>query len=200
MTDLQNWDRAAFITVNSGTANPVLDVLMPLLRYPLTWVPVYVFLAAFLIYNFREKGLLLIAGALLTFLISDQLSAHVLKFLFMRPRPCNDPVMAGYVRLLVPCGSGYSLPSSHATNHFALSLFLITALSSRLKWILPFGLLWAATVSYAQVYVGLHFPIDVIFGGLLGGLIGIFVATLTRKAFSLDFDKYGRGGDADGAA
>lgn len=188
MEGLLKWDVATFEAINTGMANITFDILMPFLRNPLTYVPVYVFFATWLVYNFRMQGFYLILFALFTFLLSDQISAHLLKHLVQRPRPCNDTFMAGNVRLLVPCGSGFSFPSTHATNHFAFSLFFIGILPSRMRWMKFFLILWACTVSFAQVYVGLHFPIDVLFGAALGGFIGLFTSALS-KGFKIDLNK-----------
>ena len=103
----------------------------------------------------------------------------------MRLRPCNDPINALHGRLLVECGSGYSFPSSHATNHFGMSLFLYFTFGSFFKWIKPVVILWAALVAYAQVYVGVHYPIDVVTGACIGSIIGYIVARLFNKLVML---------------
>ena len=180
------WDRSAFETINSGTANSFFDWLMPNLRTPLFWLPVYAFFIAFMIYNYKIKGLYMVLGALATFIISDQLSAHFLKFVFARDRPCRDPYLIDHVRMLVTCGPGYSMPSSHATNHFAISLYLISLFKGKIKWISLICITWAASVCYAQVYVGVHFPMDVIFGGILGSLIGAFMGLFAKSFIKMD--------------
>ena len=72
----------------------------------------------------------------------------------------------------VPCGSGYSFTSSHASNHFALSTFLFLALASWPLWVRSLLMLWALNVAIAQVYVGVHYPFDVLMGSLTGMVIG----------------------------
>lgn len=130
--------------------------------------------------NFGKKGALWCVFFLLTFAISDQISAHFLKEFFQRTRPCFDPNFSKMCRLLVPCGGGYSFPSSHAANHFALAVFSIYSLQDKGKWILPAFIFWAGIVCYAQVYVGVHFPLDVVFGAM----VGIFVGGITGKLFA----------------
>lgn len=76
------------------------------------------------------------------------------------------------VHIIVPCGSGYSFPSSHAANHFALGVFMAITLKDKIKNIWWWTMIWAAAVAYAQVYVGVHFPFDVFCGGLLGAGVG----------------------------
>lgn len=188
MEGVLRWDVSTFEAINTGMVNIVFDIIMPFLRNPFTYIPVYVFFATWLVYNFKLKGFYLILFGFLTFALSDQISAHLLKFLVQRPRPCNDTFMAGHVRLLVPCGGGFSFPSSHATNHFAFSFFFIGILPGGFRGMKLLLILWAATVSFAQVYVGLHFPIDVLFGAALGSFIGLFVAALS-KGFRIDLNQ-----------
>jgi len=155
--------------------NAFLDALIPYVRNQFTWAPLYLFLLIFMPYNFRWKGVIWLAGFLLCFALADSISASVLKPIIQRVRPCNDPRLAEYLHLIVPRSYGYSFPSSHAANHFALGTFMMVTLHQRLRWFWPIPMLWAAIISYAQVYVGVHFPVDVICGGLLGAGIGLVV-------------------------
>ncbi len=189
MDQLFYWDQVIFEAINSGMVNPFFDWLMPLFRNQFIWLPVYVFFAAFFVYNFPPKGFYILLFGLLTFMLSDQLSAHILKPLAERLRPCNDPVFSYFVRLLIPCGSGFSFPSAHATNHFAFSVFLISVIPLRMRWVLPFALIWASGVCFAQVYVGIHYPLDVIFGALLGASIGLVTSSLCKNILRLNLDR-----------
>lgn len=167
--------------VNASWHNSVFDVIMPFVRNQFTWAPLYLFLLVFVCWNFKWRGLLWCAGFLLCFGIADQLSAHLIKPLVQRPRPCNDETLRQLVHIIVPCGSGYSFPSSHAANHFALGTFMAITFHKIAKGIWWLPMLWAALVSYAQVYVGVHFPVDVVIGGILGVLVGLFVAWLYQR-------------------
>jgi undecaprenyl-diphosphatase len=186
---LELWDRQLFEAINTGMANEFLDWLMPLFRNQFIWVPVYVFFAVFIVRNFPPKGIYILIFGLLTFMLSDQISASILKPLIHRLRPCNDGSFIDYVRLLVPCGSGWSFPSAHATNHFAFSVFIISILPLRLRWVLPFCLIWAAGVSFAQVYVGIHYPLDVIGGAIIGSMIGYLIAWICKVLLNLNLDR-----------
>jgi len=143
----------------------------------------YVFIFVFFVFNYRSRGLSVMILLALTFLISDQLSSSVIKPLVQRIRPCNQNGMSDMVHLLVNCGSGYSFTSTHAANHFAIAMFLIALLYKRFRWIIPVGLFWAFSVSYAQIYVGLHFPMDIVGGGILGLAIGFIVGQFCKKYF-----------------
>jgi membrane-associated phospholipid phosphatase len=162
-----------------------LNTVTPILRNPITWTPLYLFLVVFLPYKFGKKGFYWCLSFLITFALSDYSSASIIKPLVQRIRPCNDISLQKIIHLLVPCGSGYSFPSSHATNHFALAFFMIFSLHKHYRWILLPSLLWAISISYSQVYVGVHYPLDVLCGGILGGLIGSFVGLFFKQKIGL---------------
>lgn len=180
MEQLINWDVSVFNLINQQWVNPIFDAVLPIARDKYFWAPLYLFLVVFFIHNFKWKGLWVVLFVLATFAISDSLSSHIIKPWIGRLRPCNDPALFDQVRLLVGCGSGFSFTSSHATNHFAISFFFISLLYYRFKWIIPVGIFWAGMVSYAQIYVGVHYPVDILCGTLLGSVIGLWMGTLAR--------------------
>lgn len=153
---------------------------MPYVRERDFWIPLYVFLVFYFVRLLKKWSWVALLTAAITVVITDQLSSSLLKPWIGRLRPCNDPLLAEQVQLIVNCGSGFSFVSSHAANHFGIACFLIVMLQHRLKWILPVALFWAALVSFAQVYVGVHYPLDVICGGLLGVVIGIFAGKICK--------------------
>lgn len=181
-----NWDYTIWYYMNTEWHTPFLDFVVPFLRNQWTWAPLYLFLAIFVPRNFGKRGWIWCAAFLIAFGISDQLSAHLLKPIFHRTRPCNNPFLADVVHNIVPCGSGFSFPSSHASNHFALGFFMAATLGRKFKWVGPAALLWAFMVSYAQVYVGVHFPLDVTVGAIIGIITGSFVAMLFNRRFALE--------------
>jgi membrane-associated phospholipid phosphatase len=180
MEQLLNWDVSVFNLINQQWVNPMFDAFLPVVRNKYFWSPLYLFIIVFLIQNFKWKGLWIVVFVLAAFAISDSLSSHIIKPWIGRLRPCNDPSLIDQVRLLVGCGSGFSFTSSHATNHFAIAFFFISLFIYRFKWLIPVAIFWAGMVSYAQIYVGVHFPIDIICGTLLGSVIGIWMGTFAR--------------------
>jgi membrane-associated phospholipid phosphatase len=180
MEQLINWDVSVFNLINQQWVNPMFDAFLPVVRNKYFWSPLYLFIIVFLIQNFKWKGLWIVVFVLAAFAISDSLSSHIIKPWIGRLRPCNDPSLIDQVRLLVGCGSGFSFTSSHATNHFAIAFFFISLFIYRFKWLIPVAIFWAGMVSYAQIYVGVHFPIDIICGTLLGSVIGIWMGTFAR--------------------
>jgi undecaprenyl-diphosphatase len=182
---LISWDYIAWYQVNVVWTNPVMDYIAPFLRNQWFWAPLYLFLLVFMPKNFKRKGWMWCLAFLLTFAVGDFTSASVIKPYFLRLRPCNDPRIMDIVHLLVPCGSGKSFPSTHATNHFALAMFAIFSLKKKYKQIWLIALPWAIIVSYCQIYVGVHFPLDVIVGAILGSTIGYFTGRLFDARYKM---------------
>jgi len=177
LDQLIQFDHQLFTAINSGLSNPFFDWLMPFLRNRYFWTPVYVFLVIFLIKNYKKNGAICILFLLLTFGLADFISASVIKPSIQRLRPCNEIGFKEEIVSRVACGSGFSFPSSHASNHFAIAMFLSVVFARRWKWIWTITMLWAFSIAFAQVYVGVHFPLDVTCGALLGCIIGYITGT-----------------------
>ena len=176
-------DRDWFIAIHHGTACGVLDTILPFFREKTNWIPLYLFFAFMAIYKFKLRGLYVVLAAAVTVLLADQFAAGFMKPTFERLRPCNDYYFENQIRQLVHCGSGYSFISAHATNHFALAVvftwfFRHISASSCIKWIFY---AWAAIIAYAQIYVGVHYPLDVLAGAVSGLLIGLLVILSFQK-------------------
>ncbi|GAA4088341.1 phosphatase PAP2 family protein [Mucilaginibacter panaciglaebae] len=168
-------DRHLFHFINHDLGNAFFDVLMPVLRNRLVWIPLYIFIFVFCLCRYKKSGAIIIVFLALTFGVADFGSATVIKSTYKRVRPCNDPAMTATIVSRVPCGTGYSFPSTHASDHFAVAVFLSMVFYRRYKWILAVGLLWAAAISIAQVYVGVHYPIDITCGAIYGTLTGLLL-------------------------
>ncbi len=183
---LKTVDRWLFTKVNHDWTTPFLDNVFPVWREAITWVPLYIFLLLVMFINFGNKIWPWIVGMAVTIALSDQISSHLLKPLVQRPRPCHDPMLADHIRLLLKyCSNSFSFTSSHATNHFAIAFFIYLTMKEYFgKWAYLF-LLWAATISYGQVYIGVHYPLDVVSGAILGTGIGSFTAYVFNKRFGL---------------
>jgi len=186
LEQLLQGDRDAFRLINEAWSLPVLDSLMPWLRNKYVWSPLYLFLISFFLYNYRKNGMLALLYLGITVLFCDQISSDLLKPFFQRLRPCHDPLLKEHIHLLVSCGGPYGFPSSHAANHFGVAVFLGFLFCSK-RVVLPAALLWAAVVCYAQIYVGVHFPLDIAGGALLGALIAAAMLLLCKRHLKKDF-------------
>lgn len=184
MTEILQLDEQLFHLINGEWHATWLDAIMPIWRDKKTWIPLYLILTTFALWRFRLKGLWWILALGLTVGIADGTSSHLIKKNVKRVRPCNDTEMQADVNLLVGCGKGYSFTSSHAANHFAMATFIALTLGLLFPWLRwPFWL-WAGSIAFGQVYVGVHYPLDVLAGSLLGILIGLAVALFYRRQFS----------------
>lgn len=148
---------------------------MPFIRTKENWIPLYVLIAAWLVVKYKWVGVLVIFTLAITVVLTDQVSSFIMKPLFARPRPCSVPEIAEHAKLIIGCSPSYSFTSSHATNHFGLAVVFGLLFRRKSNWFLIVGILWAACISFAQVYVGVHYPLDVIGGAALGTLIGYVV-------------------------
>lgn len=178
------WDRSLFLVLNRTLANPVFDAVLPYFRDSVFWAPLYLFLVAFAVLNFGKKGGWWAVMLLATVAVADLLGTYALKETVQRIRPCNEPELASQVRLVVQrCSGGYSFVSNHAANHFGLATYLVLTLRTVARnWVFA-ACLWAAVISFAQVYVGVHYPLDVVAGGLLGFGAGTLTASVYRANF-----------------
>ena len=181
VTELLQLDEQLFFLINGEWHIAWLDDIMPIWRDKKTWIPLYFLLALFAVIRFKLGGVWWILALMLTAGVADATSSHLIKKNVKRIRPCNDVGIQEDVVLLAGCGKGYSFTSSHATNHFAVATFIALTLGlfySWLRW--PFWL-WAGSIAYGQVYVGVHYPLDVLVGSLLGLLIGYLGVKYYRK-------------------
>lgn len=188
-------DESLFRVINRQWSAEWLDGIMQLLRYQFTWVPLYVFLLYWFYKNTSKSNknifLLIIFFSILTFALTDYISASMLKPFFSRVRPCYEPALNA--RLLIGCGGTYGMPSSHASNHFGLAAFWYMLLMEKFnrKWYWLW--IWAFVICYAQVYVGKHYPGDIILGGLFGTCVGLVTHMLFNFALSYFFNRKKRG-------
>jgi membrane-associated phospholipid phosphatase len=156
---------------------------MPFLRQQEFWYFFYLFLLVFALYNFGIKGCWWAVSLIMTAIISDLFSSSLIKHLIFRYRPCMEPDIADQVRVLVNyCPQNSSFTSSHACNHFAAAWFIFITLNQTgsWRWLL---FVWAFIICYAQVYVGVHFPFDILGGAILGTSIGYGMSFLFKKQF-----------------
>ena len=178
---LYNFDVELFLRIHRDLSNSFFDWLLPLMRNRYFWSPLYLFIIIFCFREYRNRGWYIIGGILLTFALGDLISSRLIKPFVGRLRPCNDLTLADEIIHRVPCGSGYSFPSVHATNHFGIAIFLIMVFYPRWKPILPLSLAWAFIISFSQIYVGVHYPIDTIGGAALGTAVGLITSKIYKK-------------------
>ncbi|MEO9144615.1 MAG: phosphatase PAP2 family protein [Ginsengibacter sp.] len=184
---IKQFDYRLFDKMNGQWHTPFFDIFFPFIREPTLWVPLYFFLVIFAVINFKYRGWFWVLFFLMNVMLSDYVSSTLIKDNFFRLRPCHDPSLFESVRFLVSyCPVSSSFTSSHAANHFAAAMFIFTTFKKAVspKWAILF--LWAFAISYAQVYVGVHFPFDIFSGAIVGVITGYIPAKIFNSSIGLD--------------
>jgi len=179
---IENVDQALFELINGHWTSSILDVFMPWMRTSEHWFAFYVVLLGYVCYKWGWKAWKWIVAVAIIVALTDQISSFLFKPFIHRLRPCADPTMLSHVKLLIgACPTSFSFTSSHAANHFSVAMFIFMTLKPFFKNYTYLFFVWAGIISYAQVYVGVHYPIDVVAGTLIGLMMGYIGSTLFSK-------------------
>lgn len=162
------------------------NAVVPLLREKYTWIPVYIFILTFVLINYKWKGALWVLTILVVVGMADLTSTRLFKYQVKRLRPCHNEQVVEKLDMMVGCGGLYGFVSSHATNHFGISFFILYTLGRVYRRIRIPVILWACLVAFAQVYVGVHYPLDVLCGALLGWGLGGSLAWYFNRRWNLE--------------
>lgn len=172
-------DTEVFSLLN-GLHSSYFDSLMWLVSNKLSWV-IMVLALLWILYRqgWRQATIVVLAIAL-TILIADQISSSVIKPLVERPRPSHALGLESTVHIVNGYrGGAYGFVSSHAANHFGVSMLLVLLLRNRVSTVVL--MLWAAVVCYSRIYLGVHYPGDILCGAIIGLLVGFGVYKLTKR-------------------
>jgi undecaprenyl-diphosphatase len=177
------WDSDLFQLINQAH-EPWLDQPMVIISGKLTWIPLYAFLIYLLYIEHKSKVWKTILYLISTVVFADQVSSSILKPLFKRLRPCHVEAFQSWIHLPDGCGGLYGFCSSHSANAFAVAIGFYLVSKNR-----PMGailIVWATLIAYSRIYLGAHYPLDVIMGAIIGGIgaITLFQAytKLTKKS------------------
>ncbi len=173
---LDRLDTEIFLFLNSYH-NDFFDTAMYWITKQETWYPVYLLIIAAMVWKFGMRSLVILLFIAIGITLSDQITSSLMKPLFERPRPCHDPEIRHLVHVVHGCGGKYGFASGHAANSFCL-VTLLFLFFRRFYAYLGWLFLWAALVSYSRIYVGVHYPGDIITGAILGILIGYLLYRL----------------------
>ena len=175
---LQNLDRQVLLAINRAHT-PALDAIMTFASNRYVWIPAYALLVTVLIDLFRRRALLLLSLVVAAVGLADSITSRLFKPFFARLRPCHDGKLARLLHLPDGCGGQFGFLSSHAANSMALAVFLLLVLPKgrfHATKALAFG--WAFLLSYSRMYLGAHYPSDVLGGAAIGALLGWGAASL----------------------
>lgn len=168
LQELVQWDKELFLFLNNlGTPN--WDAFWMFVTNKWSAIPLYALLLGL---TFKQYGLkrtlVILVSVALMIVVTDQLS-NFFKYGVQRLRPCYNPELDGLVRLVKnSCGGRYGYFSAHAGNNFAVALFFTFLLKPFYRYIGIFLVVWALMVSYSRIYIGVHFPLDVLTGAVIG--------------------------------
>lgn len=174
---LDSLDKSCFYLVNHGMKNWFFDILMPFVTHFSNWIIPITLAFAFLAYKDWRKALKLAAFMTTSVVVSDLINSHLIKELIARPRPC---VALPDVHLLASLKHTWSFPSSHATN---------TACASTCLYLLYYPYTWCIVlpvilvtllVGFSRIYIGVHYPLDILAGYVVGFLVAILFFRLIR--------------------
>lgn len=179
MGQLSTIDSDLFLFLN-GLHADWMDKVMLLITDMWVWLPLYLLLIYWTVRQYGKRWWWVILAVALVVLCSDQLASHVCKPLFHRLRPCYNLDFQDLIYLPKGMAGGkFGFVSSHAANTFAVAAFLTPALRNYRPWLVLY--LWAFISSYSRIYIGYHYPGDILCGAILGTLIGLIL----WKAFQI---------------
>jgi undecaprenyl-diphosphatase len=173
---LEHLDQHLFLILNSLNS-PFWDQVMHAISGRVIWAPLYLAILIFMGIKYKRKFFIILLFIILAITLSDQLSVQLFKNIFHRLRPCHEPSLEGLVHLVNgECGGKFGFVSSHASNSFNVALLSLLFIKKR--WFTISIILWALVIGYSRIYLGVHYPGDVICGSLLGALIGFSLYNL----------------------
>lgn len=164
-------DTRIFLAIN-GAHTDFLDFTLFWVSNKVIWLPFYAFLVYLLALHYKKQAWVLITLAVLLVVMSDQTSVHFFKDIIHRLRPCHNPAIMALVRLPDGhCGGEYGFVSSHAANSFGLAVYVGYFLNRKIRRFMIVLLVWAVLICYSRVYMGVHYPLDVLIGAAWGSLL-----------------------------
>ena len=173
---LLDLDNRLLLAINRAHS-PLLDAVMVFASNRLVWFPVYAVLIGWLIYHFRRRALLLLPLVIAAIGLADSITSRLFKPFFGRPRPCHDARLVGLLHLPDGCGGMFGFLSSHDANSMALAVFLAVVLPpGRFRGLKVGASLWCLLLSYSRMYLGAHYPTDVLGGAAVGAFLGWLAA------------------------
>ncbi len=162
-------DKEIFIQLN-GCHTPFWDSIMMLVTDKIVWLPLYLYLLYLIFKDYRKQSWIVLGGVILTIVLADQVTSTFMKPYFARLRPSHDPSLTSLIHLVDNYKAGkFGFASSHAANTFGIATFLFLLFRKSRRWIVVL-FAWAAFVTYSRVYLGVHYPGDILVGAIVGVL------------------------------
>ncbi|MEI8084753.1 MAG: phosphatase PAP2 family protein [Paludibacter sp.] len=177
---LKLWDSTLFLFIN-GMHAPFFDGIMFAISYKFTWVPLYIAVLYMIIKHWKRESIWIILALIVCIVIADQVSSGLIKHLVERPRPSHAAHLNGLVHLVNGYSGGlYGFVSSHAANSFGFALLSSLIFRHKSYTILLF--VWAVLTAYSRIYLGVHYPLDIV-GGIMVGILAALLCFAIIKRF-----------------
>ncbi|PKP26503.1 MAG: phosphatase PAP2 family protein [Bacteroidetes bacterium HGW-Bacteroidetes-2] len=178
--NLLHYDEQLFVFLNN-LGNPTWDGFWLFITSKFGSIPLYIILLYFIFKQFGWKTTLIILLLLALMIAATDQFANLFKHGFQRPRPCQEEHLKEIIRFIAPRCGRYGYFSAHAASAMALAVFIGLMFKNSLKYLPYFMLFWAAIVGYSRIYLGVHYPLDVVTGFAIGGIIGYLFYLLLQK-------------------
>jgi undecaprenyl-diphosphatase len=179
---LMEWDRELLLYLNGFHAD-WLDPAMLWMTETLFWLPLYIFLLYLIFKTYKKDGWIVLLGIAITIFLTDRITSGFMKPYFHRLRPSQEPTLVGLVHLVKQYKGGlYGFASSHAANTLGTAMYFFLVFRKQMKWIV-WLFPWAVVMTYTRIYLGVHYPGDILVGGIVGLLSG-WIAYLIQKKIS----------------
>lgn len=185
LDDLLRMDTDLFLSIHH-VRNGFFDFMMPWLSNRWIWIPLYIFLAYRIYKAYSAKAIVILLAVGVMILVSDQ-GANFFKNNIQRPRPCNNPELLAKGAVITPdgCGGPFGFFSGHAANSFAVAVLFVLLMrrKDRDNYTTLWLFAWAGAVSWSRIYMGVHYPGDVLAGALFGSAIAILTYVCITKYY-----------------
>jgi undecaprenyl-diphosphatase len=178
MNEISKMDTEIFLYLN-GLHNSFMDAIMFWASDKLFWIPFYILIIIIIYKEYKKRSIYILTTIAIVITFCDQTASHIIKPLVKRLRPSHEPALQDLIHLSDAGPGGlYGFVSSHAANAFGLATFLILLLTKKYNGLKITLLFWAILVAYSRIYNGVHYPLDIVCGMLLGIFYGYIFKNL----------------------